>query len=120
MLVIMLEALLASNHSLHTVIVNMLTMKGTGSLGIKEIVLPIGISFFTFQSMSYVCDVYLKKAPLQKNLLDFALYVSLFPQLIAGPIVKYSDIADALKNRKESASMFYEGQRRFCYGAMSR
>ncbi|MBP3469435.1 MAG: MBOAT family protein [Lachnospiraceae bacterium] len=116
MLVIMLEALLASNHSLHTVIVNMLTMKGTGTLGIKEIVLPIGISFFTFQSMSYVCDVYLKKAPLQKNLLDFALYVSLFPQLIAGPIVKYSDIADALKNRKESASMFYEGQRRFCYG----
>lgn len=81
-----------------------------------EIVLPIGISFYTFQAMSYVIDVYRKKAKVQKNIFDFALYVSLFPQLIAGPIVKYSDISEQISVREESVDLFYEGQRRFCYG----
>lgn len=61
----------------------MFSMQGTGALGIKEIVLPIGISFFTFQAMSYVIDVYSGRVQVQKNILKFALYVSFFPQLIA-------------------------------------
>ena len=81
-----------------------------------SVVLPIGISFFTFQAMSYVIDVYWGKTDVQKNLLDFALYVSFFPQLIAGPIVKYSDIAKQLNKREENLSTFVIGQRRFCYG----
>lgn len=116
MLIIIVESIMASEHSVGKVLADMLNMKGTGALGLKEIILPIGISFFTFQSMSYVCDVYWEKAPLQKNILDFGLYVSLFPQLIAGPIVRYSDIAASLNNRKESVNLFFEGQRRFCYG----
>lgn len=94
----------------------MLYLKGTGELGLPQIVLPIGISFFTFQSMSYVIDVYNDNAKLQRSVLDFALYVSFFPQLIAGPIVKYSDIELQLRGRKEPSSKVYEGQRRFVYG----
>lgn len=95
---------------------DMLLMHGTGALKIKEIVLPIGISFFTFQAMSYVIDVYTKKAPVQKNIFKFALYVAFFPQLIAGPIVKYSDVARQIDGRKESMPLFVSGQRRFICG----
>lgn len=90
--------------------------EGTGALGIPEIVLPIGISFFTFQAMSYVLDVYAGNASVQGRLIDFALYVSFFPQLIAGPIVKYSDIALQLRKRKQTRAMTLDGQRRFVYG----
>ncbi len=95
---------------------SMLYMKGTGELGLPHIVLPIGISFFTFQSMSYVIDVYTGKAQLQKNPVDFALYVSLFPQLIAGPIVKYSDIEHQLNHRPQKSERIVSGQKRFIYG----
>ena len=87
-----------------------------GSFGIKEVVLPIGISFYIFQAMSYVIDVYKEKAEVQKNIINFALYVSLFPQLIAGPIVKYSDIEEDLRFRKETIEKTAEGIKRFCYG----
>ncbi len=86
------------------------------NFGLKEVVLPIGISFFTFQAMSYVIDVYRGKVACQKNLMLLALYVSLFPQLIAGPIVKYSDIENQLKNRKETVDKFVQGIKRFIYG----
>ena len=84
--------------------------------GLKEVVLPIGISFFTFQAMSYVIDVYLGKVKCQKNLLLISLYISFFPQLVAGPIVKYSDIEHQLLERKESVDKFAQGIRRFLYG----
>ncbi len=79
-------------------------------------VIVIGISFFTFQAMSYVIDVYTGKVQTQKKILDFALYVSFFPQLVAGPIVKYGDVAQQLENRQETVFLFAEGQKRFCYG----
>lgn len=85
-------------------------------LGLWDVALPIGISFFTFQAMSYVFDVYQGKVPVQGRLSDFALYVSLFPQLVAGPIVQYGDVAKQLNSRRESLSLFYSGQKRFCYG----
>ena len=91
-------------------------MEGTGALGLKEIVLPIGISFFTFQAMSYVIDVYRGESEVQENILDFALYVSLFPQLIAGPIVQYKDVASQINGRKESIDTFLYGIKRFSYG----
>ena len=91
-------------------------MEGTGALGLKEIVLPIGISFFTFQAMSYVIDVYKGESEAQENILDFALYVSLFPQLIAGPIVQYKDVSGQILNRKESIDLFLYGIKRFSYG----
>lgn len=94
----------------------MLFMEGTGELDLPHIVLPIGISFFTFQSMSYVIDVYRGDAKLQKRIWDFALYVSFFPQLIAGPIVKYSDIEDQLTKRSEKFELIASGQKRFIYG----
>ena len=86
------------------------------NFGLREVVLPIGISFFTFQAMSYVIDVYLNKIECQKNPLLLALYISLFPQLIAGPIVKYSDIENQLKFRTESVDKFLQGIKRFIYG----
>lgn len=88
----------------------------TGPLGFSEVALPIGISFFTFQAMSYVIDVYRGNATRQKNIFDFGLYVALFPQLIAGPIVKYSDIAAEINDRTESSDKFVKGIKRFIYG----
>ncbi|MDO5564458.1 MAG: MBOAT family O-acyltransferase [Eubacteriales bacterium] len=115
MFVIMIEQIIAGGGILN-VIMNIFSMKGTGILSLPYIVLPIGISFFTFQSMSYVCDVYMGAAKVQKNIFNFALYVSLFPQLIAGPIVRYADIDNQLINRDENYTMVYNGIRRFIYG----
>lgn len=81
-----------------------------------NIPLPIGISFFTFQLMSYVFDVYYEKVHAQKNILHLGLYVSLFPQLIAGPIVRYSDIAEQITERKEMTEDAVEGMKRFVFG----
>lgn len=78
--------------------------------------LPIGISFYTFQALSYIFDVYWNKVKVQVNPLKFALYLSLFPQLIAGPIVKYKDIADQLENRHTTLEDFGLGARRFIFG----
>ena len=81
-----------------------------------EIILPIGISFFTFQALSYVIDVYRGDNKAQNNPLDLALYISFFPQLIAGPIVKYKDIERQLKKRKTSIEKMTFGIRRFIFG----
>lgn len=84
--------------------------------GLPEIALPIGISFFTFQAMSYVIDVYRQRGEVQTNLLYVGLYISFFPQLIAGPIVRYETIADEIKNRRETADDFFDGFARFVTG----
>jgi alginate O-acetyltransferase complex protein AlgI len=86
------------------------------SVPLAGIALPIGISFFTFQSMSYVFDVYRGDAKVAKNFFDVLLYISLFPQLIAGPIVRYSDIAQQLRERSATLGDVAEGFRRFCFG----
>lgn len=86
------------------------------NLPIREIALPIGISFYTFQTMSYTIDLYLGHTTVQKNFFSFLLYVSLFPQLVAGPIVRYRDIADEIEGRKESLPLFGEGVKRFIAG----
>ncbi len=83
---------------------------------IPPILLPIGISFYIFQSLSYVIDVYRGDAPVQKNLLTFGTYVTLFPQLIAGPIVRYRDVAEQMDNRKEDISDFASGVLLFVAG----
>ena len=81
-----------------------------------RIALPIGISFYTFQAMSYVIDVYRKDCPVQKNPLMEGLYITCFPQLIAGPIVKYHDVSQQLENRNCSLHDFAVGIRRFVFG----
>ncbi len=86
------------------------------SIPIPEITLPIGISFFTFQALSYVIDVYWERVAVEKNYLRVLLYISFFPQLIAGPIVKYHDIATALQDRSSSAAEIAQGLRRFLFG----
>lgn len=78
--------------------------------------LPIGISFYTFQTISYIVDVYLNKVEVQKNIISFATYISMFPQLVAGPIVKYTDINGKLEKRKESIDEFGYGVERFIAG----
>ena len=78
--------------------------------------LPIGISFYTFQTLSYTIDVYRGKARAQKNFVSFATFVCLFPQLIAGPIVRYTDVAEELDSRSHSLEGFSLGIRRFCLG----
>ena len=86
------------------------------NINIPNIVLPIGISFYTFQAMSYVIDVYKGKVALQKNFLTLLLYVSLFPQLVAGPIVRYETIEDELKRRKTTLDDVEYGIQRFILG----
>ncbi len=78
--------------------------------------LPIGISFFTFHALSYVVDVYRGRTPAQKNPIDFGLYITLFPQLVAGPIVRYTDVAAQLAQRAVTDSSFAGGVRRFIFG----
>ncbi len=80
------------------------------------IALPVGISFYTFQTMSYTMDVYLGEAKVQKNIASFGSYVTMFPQLIAGPIVRYRDVDDALRSRKHTIDNAVRGLRRFVCG----
>ena len=86
------------------------------NLPVIQVALPIGISFYTFQTMSYTIDVYRNTVKVQKNFITFGTYVSLFPQLIAGPIVRYSDVAAQLVSRKESMEQFTEGVKLFLVG----
>ncbi len=85
-------------------------------IDVPDIALPIGISFFTFQAMSYVIDVYRQKGEAQKNPMNVGLYISFFPQLIAGPIVRYETVAHQIKFRKESFDSFSTGVVRFIIG----
>ena len=91
------------------------TVFGT-DIAMLNLPLPIGISFYTFQTMSYTIDVYRGDAKVQKNILSFGAYVSLFPQLIAGPIVRYQDVADQLNERTHSFDRFGDGVKRFVTG----
>ena len=86
------------------------------SIPLLRIALPIGISFYTFQILSYTIDVYRKDVPAQRNLISLATYISLFPQLIAGPIVRYSDVELQLNDRIHSKEKFALGMRRFVMG----
>ena len=89
----------------------------TGScLALQDILLPVGISFFIFQSISYLVDVFRKKVPAQLNLLKVALYFSFFPKLTQGPIMRYGDMAEDLSEQKVTANDFAEGIRRFIIG----
>ena len=94
------------------------TFNSLTGLGIPmlRLALPVGISFYTFQCLSYTIDVYRGEVLPQKNMLSFGAYVSMFPQLIAGPIVRYSDIARQLDNRTHSREAFFLGLRRFLVG----
>nr|WP_173471828.1 MBOAT family protein [Eubacterium ruminantium] len=89
-----------------------------GGFGIKllDLALPLGISFYTFQILSYSIDVYRGEVEPQKNIIDLAAYITLFPQLIAGPIVRYQTIEKQLKERKESIDLFASGVMRFVIG----
>ena len=86
------------------------------NLNLLNVVLPIGISFYTFQIISYEIDVYNKKVNVQSNILKYFLYVFLFPQLIAGPIVRYQDVNNEIDNRNVTFEMFANGLRRFIIG----
>lgn len=83
---------------------------------ILQIIMPIGISFFTFQAASYVIDIYKGKVKPAKNVFDFATYLTLFPQLIAGPIVRYETVAEEMENRTTNVQMISSGLRRFIIG----
>jgi len=94
---------------------NVNSLLGT-EIPMTELALPIGISFYTFQSMSYIVDVYRGTVKAQRNWLDFATFVALFPQLVAGPIVQYKSVAEQLRERRMSVEKFAEGVRRFIVG----
>ena len=86
------------------------------NINIPYIALPLGISFFTFQALSYVIDIYKKDTEPQTNILDLALYISLFPQLVAGPIVRYQTINEQINKRQHSIEKFGDGVNRFIIG----
>lgn len=86
------------------------------NIPLTDLPLPIGISFYTFQSMSYIIDVYRGTSKAQRNWIDFGTFVALFPQLVAGPIVQYNTIAEQLRERSVDIPMFAEGVRRFIIG----
>ncbi len=85
-------------------------------INLINVIMPIGISFYTFQILSYIIDLYNKKIKLQKNYFSLALYVSLFPQLIAGPIVRYETVEEEIDNRKETKEDVIAGTKRFIIG----
>ena len=94
-------------------VINSLPVPGIGSIAFT---LPIGISFFTFQTMSYTIDVYRGDADVQKNIVTFGTFVTLFPQLIAGPIIKYKDLGDQLNHRDHTVERFASGVQQFVIG----
>lgn len=87
-----------------------------GNLTVKNIILPIGISFYTFQNVSYIIDVYRKKAHAERNLINYGTYISMFPQLIAGPIVTYESVAAQLRKRSHSVKKVEDGLKTFTIG----
>ncbi|MGI6743187.1 MAG: MBOAT family O-acyltransferase [Eubacteriales bacterium] len=95
---------------------NLRLIPALASLPMIEVTLPIGISFYTFQSMSYTLDLYMDNAKVQTNFVSFGTYVTLFPQLIAGPIVRYQDVDDMLRERNENTALFASGVRTFMAG----
>ncbi len=97
-------------------IIDNLNMIFNLDINLYKIVLPIGISFFTFQATSYVIDIYNNKVKCANSLKDFATYLSLFPQLIAGPIVRYETVSEELINRKNNLELFSLGTKRFIIG----
>lgn len=97
------------------IITNINSVFGAG-FDLLNIALPIGISFYTFQAMSYTIDVYRDDVRVQRNLIDFGMYITMFPQLIAGPIVRYSDVQDQLAERSVTTANFSEGIMRFVVG----
>ncbi len=97
-------------------ITNLRLIPGLSKLPLLGLELPIGISFYTFQALSYVIDVYRLDTRAQKNIAAFGAYVTLYPQLIAGPIVRYKDVDDQLTERTHSISLFAEGTRTFIAG----
>ncbi|GJM33716.1 MAG: alginate O-acetyltransferase [Saprospiraceae bacterium] len=110
-------ALLVAFKYAHFLVENLnLLFNEKDQLTLHPIALPLGISFFTFQAISYLVDVYAKRTPAQQNLPRLALYISLFPQLIAGPIVRYHDIADQIRQRSLSWVLFASGIERFILG----
>ena len=97
----------------------LLAAVGLGGLGLEtalRVTLPLGISFYTFQSMSYTIDVYRGRATALTRFIDFACYVSLFPQLVAGPIIRFSEIADQLRERSHTVEKFARGVAFLCLG----
>lgn len=97
-------------------VVGVINMIFGADIPVPQLALPIGISFYTFQTMSYTIDVYRGKAPVQRDIIAFGAYVALFPQLIAGPIVRYSDVASQMKGRAYTLDKFGEGASRFVCG----
>lgn len=97
-------------------IINILNSTLNTNLELFNIALPIGISFYTFQSMSYTIDVYRNEVALQKNIISFSAFVTLFPQLVAGPIVRYTDISREINYRIHNIDRVYEGIYRFIMG----
>ena len=98
------------------VINNIRLIPGLGFIKPMGLGLPIGISFYTFQALSYVIDIYRADAKAQKNIVNFGAYVTLFPQLIAGPIVRYKDVDDQLTCREHSIALAASGVRTFIAG----
>ncbi len=94
----------------------MLSLLHIPAIAIQPVHLPLGISFFTFQAVSYIVDVYRREVRAQKNIFNLALYISLFPQLIAGPIVRYIDIESQIAGRTSSLDLFSRGVQRFVLG----
>ena len=97
-------------------VIDIINRLASFNIPVPDIVLPIGISFYTFQSLSYVIDVYRKEVKVQKNFFNLLLYVSMFPQLVAGPIVRYSTIDEEISKRKITIDSFTYGFERFIFG----
>lgn len=101
---------------IHFLLQNLASIGIDIDLDVSNVALPIGVSFFTFQNISYLMDVYRKEVDSQKNLIHLGLYISLFPQLIAGPIVRYIDVFKEIKNRVVTKDLFVSGISRFIGG----
>lgn len=115
MMVTMIE-IVTSGDKLSGMFGSLLRFEGTGALGIAAIAMPLAISFVTFQSISYLADVYKRKVTPCKNPLYFGLYMSFFAQMTQGPIMRYGDFGPQITNRTHSPERFMRGVKRFCYG----
>ena len=115
MMITMIE-IFTSGNKFGGIVSSLLKFEGTGALGIKQIAMPLAISFITFQSIAYLADVYTAKVKASKNILQFSLFMSFFGQMTQGPIMRYGDLGAQVMNRTHSLERFLRGIKRFCYG----
>lgn len=116
MLITLVEIILAPKSGIKSFVISLLKFEGTGAIHVQKVVMPLAISFIVFQSISYLIDVYKRRIPAERNLINFSLYIAFFAQLVQGPIERFENLGCQIQDRQPTIGKYACGIKRFCYG----